>query len=178
MRHGFVTRGVLHREKMIMPEFHIRIAGDELTFSAGHFITLEDGECERLHGHTYRVAVEVFGPLNDSRYVVDFVAVRNALKAIIAELDHRVLLPSQHSAIQVSSRAAAIEATFDDRRWVFPKDDCLLLPMANTTTESLAQYIGERLSVSLKSLDMASPNRLQIEIGEGTGCSAVCDVRV
>lgn len=175
---GLVVHGVLLQGKMNMAEFHIRVAGDDLVFSAGHFVTLEDGTCERLHGHTYRVAVEVFGPLNDSRYVIDFVAVRNALKAVIAELDHRVLLPTQHSAILVSSRATAVEAAFGDRRWVFPKDDCLLLPMANTTTESLARYVGERLSASLESLGPAAANRLRIEIGEGTGCSAVCDLRV
>jgi 6-pyruvoyltetrahydropterin/6-carboxytetrahydropterin synthase len=160
-----------------MADFHIRVAGDELVFSAGHFITLENGHCERLHGHTYHVAAEVFGPLDDSQCVVDFIAVRNALKAILAELDHRVLLPMQHAAIRISSQAAEVEATFADRRWVFPKGDCLLLPIANTTTEVLAQYVGERLSAALKSLGMASPNRLRIEIGEGTGCSAVCDLR-
>ena len=159
-----------------MPSFHIRVAGDDLVFSAGHFITLQNGACERLHGHTYHVAAEVFGPLDECQCVVDFVAVRNALKTIVAELDHRVLLPMQHRDIQVLSRAAEVEATFADRRWVFPQDDCLLLPIANTTTEVLAQYVGERLAAALKSLGMASPSRLRIEIGEGTGCSAVCDL--
>ena len=159
-----------------MPEFHIRIAGDDLSFCAAHFITLEGGRCERLHGHTYRVAAEVFGPLDDCQCVVDFLVVRNALKSIVAELDHRMLLPTQHAAIRVSSRAGEVEATFADRRWVFPQDDCLLLPIANTTTEVLAQYVGERLAAALKSLGMASPSRLRIEIGEGTGCSAVCDL--
>ena len=43
-------------------DFHIRIADDDLVFCAAHFITLEGGGCERLHGHTYRVAAEVHGP--------------------------------------------------------------------------------------------------------------------
>ena len=73
-----------------MSHFSIRVANDDLTFSAGHFITLEDGCCERLHGHSYRVAVEVGGSLNENQYVIDFVAVYNILKAILSELDHRV----------------------------------------------------------------------------------------
>jgi 6-pyruvoyltetrahydropterin/6-carboxytetrahydropterin synthase len=155
-----------------MPDFHIRVAGDDLVFCAGHFITLDDGVCEHLHGHTYRVVAEVFGPLDDSQCVVDFVAVRNALKTILAELDHRVLLPKKHAAIRVASQSSAIEVAFADRRWVFPQDDCVLLPVANTTNEMLAQYVGERLAAAMKSL-----SHVRIEIGEGTGCSAVCDLR-
>ena len=37
-------------------------------------------------------------------------------------------------------------ATFADRRWVFPSGDCRLLPVANTTAELLAAYIGEPLA--------------------------------
>jgi 6-pyruvoyltetrahydropterin/6-carboxytetrahydropterin synthase len=158
-------------------DFHVRIANDDLVFCAGHFITLEGGECERLHGHSYRVAAEVYGPLNDCRYVVDFLVVRNALKSILAGLDHRMLLPTQNPAIRVTPQHGQVEATFADRRWVFPQDDCLLLPLANTTTEMLAQYIGERLAAAIKSASGVSPARVRIEIGEGTGFAATCDLR-
>jgi len=160
-----------------MTDFHIRIANDDLVFCAAHFITLEGGACERLHGHTFRVAAEVFGPLDDCQCVVDFLVVRNALKSIAAELDHRVLLPTQHPAIRVSSRPGEVEVTFAARRWVFPPDDCLLLPIANTTTEALAQYVGERLAAAMKSSYGVSPSRVRIEIGEGAGCAAICDLR-
>jgi 6-pyruvoyltetrahydropterin/6-carboxytetrahydropterin synthase len=98
--------------------------------------------------------------------------VRNALKTILAELDHRVLLPTQHAAIRASSQTGEVEAMFADRRWVFPKDNCLLLAVANTTTEMLAQHVGERLAAALK---LAC--RLRIEISEGTGCAAICDLQ-
>ncbi len=159
-----------------MADFHVRIANDDLVFSAAHFITLEGGGCERLHGHTYRVAAEVFGPLNDSGYVVDFLVVRDALKYIIAGLDHRMLLPTEHPAVRVSTQHGEVEATFADRHWLFPQGDCALLPMANTTTEMLAQYIGERLTAAIKSSDGVSPARVRIEIAEGGGFTAVCDV--
>lgn len=158
-----------------MPDFHIRIANDDLVFCAGHFITLDDGTCERLHGHTYRVAAEVDGPLGEDQYVVDFLAVRNALKAILAELDHRVLLPERHPAIRVSSQAGQVEVAFADRHWSFPQDDCRLLPIANTTTELLAQYVGERLLAALSALGGGSLGVVRVEIGEGAGASAVCE---
>jgi len=154
-----------------MSNFHIRIAGDDLTFCASHFITLENGECERLHGHTYHVAAEAFGPLGDSRYVVDFVAARRALQEILAELDHRVLLPAKHPAIRLKIGPDEIEAVFADRRWVFPAGDCRPLPMANTTSELLAEYIGRRWKAALN-----WPGRIRIELDEGAGCTAVCEI--
>jgi 6-pyruvoyltetrahydropterin/6-carboxytetrahydropterin synthase len=161
-----------------MNEFHDRIANDDLVFSAAHFITLEGGACERLHGHTYRVAAEVYGPLNGSQYVVDFLVVREALKEIVAGLDHRVLLPTRHRAIRVStSQSGEVEVTFADRRWVFPQNDCLLLPIVNTTTEMLAQYVGEQLAAAIKRSSGILPSRMRIEIGEGSGYSAFCDLR-
>ncbi len=159
-----------------MPSFHIRIANDDLVFSAAHFITLNGGQCERLHGHTYRVAVEVHGPLDENRYVVDFVAVHKALKAIVDELDHRMLLPTRHSAIRVSARAGEIEVAWSDRRWVFPADDCLLLPVANTTTELLAQYVGERFQAALAALGGGAPGMVRVEISQRDGTSAVCEL--
>jgi 6-pyruvoyltetrahydropterin/6-carboxytetrahydropterin synthase len=158
-----------------MPQFHVRLAGDDLVFSAGHFITLADGQCERLHGHTYRVTAEIRGPLGDAHYVADFVAVGNLLRGILAELDHRMLLPTLHPAIRVASRAGEVEVTFAERRWVFPQDDCLLLPVANTTTELLAQYVAERLRTALAA-GGETPTTVGVEIAEGSGASAGCEL--
>lgn len=159
-----------------MPSFHIRLANDDLVFCAGHFLVFERGGCERLHGHSFRVAAEVFGPLDGNQYVVDFVAAGKALKAIVAELDHRVLLPTKHPAISLSSRSGEIEVTSGGRRWILPEHDCRLLPIANTTTELLAQYVGERFWAALVALGGAAPERVKIEIGEGGGASAVCEL--
>ena len=159
-----------------MPDFHIRIAEGDLVFSAGHFIVLEAGQCERLHGHSYHVAAEVHGPLNEDHFVVDFDAFHESLKNILAELDHRMLLPTRHPVLRVSAGEKEIEVSLTDRRWVFPKDDCLLLPISTTTTELLAQWIGERLKESLTALCGVPPRRVKIEVGEGTGSSAVCEL--
>ncbi len=153
-----------------MSDFHVRIAGDDLTFDAAHFITFEDGSCERLHGHTFHVAAEVAGPLNASQYVADFVALRAVLKGIVEELDHRVLLPTRHPVIRVEAQSDEVEATLDGRRWVFPEGDCLRLPVANTTTEALAAYVADRMAAAL-----AAPVRLRVEISEGSGSTAICE---
>jgi 6-pyruvoyltetrahydropterin/6-carboxytetrahydropterin synthase len=158
--------------------FSIRIATDDLVFSAGHFITLDDGHCERLHGHSYHVTAELRGPLDAAQCVIDFVAVRDALKHILADLDHRVLLPDRHPAIKVTAGEKEVEVRFADRRWVFPADDCRILPLANTTNELLAHYIAQRLLAELRTQygERLVLDRVRIEVGEGTGMSAICEL--
>ena len=101
-------------ETIVSEQFHVRIAKESLVFSAAHFITFAGNICERLHGHNYKVAAEVHGPLDENQYVVDFIAVRDALRAIVDELDHRMLLPTGHPTIRVSAGATSVEVSFED----------------------------------------------------------------
>ncbi len=166
-----------------MQTFHIRISGDDLIFSAAHFITLDAENCEPLHGHDYHVAAEVYGPLGEEHYVVDFVAVRDLLRGILAEMDHRVLLPTGHPTIRVTAEPERVPGqvpeevtvTFGERRWVFPRGDCLLMPIAATTSELLAGHVGRRLLDELQARCGLRPPRLRIEIRESCGFSAVCE---
>jgi len=155
----------------------VRISKNDLVFSAAHFITLDRNVCERLHGHDYRVAAEVHGPLDENHYVVDFIALGDVLRAILDELDHRVLLPSGDARIRVTADEREVEATFEDRRWVFPRSDCLLLPIPSTTAELLARYIGRRLLDALEARFGTRPARVRIEVHESRGLSAVCELR-
>jgi 6-pyruvoyltetrahydropterin/6-carboxytetrahydropterin synthase len=159
-----------------MERYHVRVSKDYLVFSAAHFITFSGGDCERLHGHNYRVAAEVEGPLDENQYVVDFIALRNTLRAILDDLDHRMLLPTGHPQIHVAANAVEVEVTFADRRWVFPRGDCVLLPIANTTAELLARHIGLRL---LEQLHPHLGDRhvcVRIEVDESFGQSAICEL--
>lgn len=156
-----------------MPSFSIRVAAADLIFSAAHFITFEDGGCEPLHGHDYRVKAELFGPLNANEYVLDFVLVKECLKSIVKELDHRVLLPGQHASVRVELQGEEYVITYAGRRWILPRDNCRILPIDNTTTEMFAQYIGQRLREVLSSKKQSSVTEISIEVGEGDGFAAV-----
>ncbi len=156
--------------------YHVRIAKDYLVFSAGHFITYDGNVCERLHGHNYRVAAEVFGQLDENQYVVDFIMLRDTLSAIVRELDHHMLLPTSHPQIAVVEDEREVQVTFEDRRWVFPREDCILLPVANTTTELLGRYIGRRLLDDIGQRTGARPARVRIEVDECFGQIATVDL--
>lgn len=153
-------------------KYHVRLAKEQFTFSAAHFITFAGNICERLHGHNYHVAVEVHGPLDENLYVFDFVALRDAVLAVTRELDHHVLLPTTHPKIKVESDDREVTVTFEERRWVFPLDDCVLLPVANTTAELVARYIGERLIAGMQ----PKPEKLIVSVDECDGQQGVCEM--
>ena len=159
-----------------MPQYHVRLQKEYHVFSAAHFITYNGNVCERLHGHNYRVAVEVPGPLDENQYVIDFIALRDTLKAIVDELDHHMLLPTGHPLIHVTAGEREVQVTFEDRRWIFPRGDCVLLPVANTTTELLAHYIGQRLLDDVQARTGSRPPRIRIEVDENFGQWGVCEL--
>ncbi len=156
--------------------YRVRIEKDYLVFSAGHFITFDGNICERLHGHNYRVAAEVFGLLDENHYVIDFILLRDTVKRIVDELDHHMLLPTDHPRIKVTANDREVTVTFAERRWVFPRLDCILLPVPNTTSEMLARYIGRRVLADLEAAIGIRPNRLRIEVDECFGQIAVCEL--
>lgn len=159
--------------------FRVRVTKDHLVFSAGHFITITTagGEiCERIHGHNWRTAVEVAGLLDENGYVFDFIALRDALQGIIAELDHRMLLPLRHPRIEVNVGDSEVEARYAERRWVFPRDECVLLPIEQTTAELIARWIGGRLRDALGS-NAGRLDTMRIEVEENFGQWAMWEWR-
>ncbi len=157
-------------------KFRVRVTKDHLVFSAAHFITFNGNVCERLHGHNWRVAAEVAGPLDENRYVFDFIALRDRLQEIVNRLDHRMLLPLHHPLIKVSRSTNEVEVRFENRRWVFPTEDCILLPIPNTTAEELAAWIAGELKSAVFDKTPHQLTTLQIEVEENFGQWAIAEL--
>jgi 6-pyruvoyltetrahydropterin/6-carboxytetrahydropterin synthase len=157
--------------------FHVRITKDYLVFCSGHFISYEGDKCERLHGHNYRAAIEIEGPLDENHYVFDFIALKARAKLITDELDHRMMLPTKNRVIVLEESANSVRVRYKEREWLFPRDDCVLLPIENTTAELLARYIGERLRADLKTTFNYVPLLLRVEVEESFGQSAQWETR-
>ena len=95
----------------------------------------------------------------------------------MSELDHRMLLPTDHPTIRVSTDDREVTALFESRRWVFPRDECVLLPIKNTTAELIAKYIAGRLAIALRERHQFVPDVLRVEVEEGVGVSAAYEWR-
>lgn len=159
-----------------MNQFEVSLEKESLVFSSAHFITFDGSICESLHGHNYRCKCRVRGTLDKNHYVVDFIALRAMLEAIADELDHHVLLPMKHEQIEVSEQEHEVVARFEDKRWVFPAEDCKLLPIENTTAELLAQWIGGQLINRLDSKTKSSLSSIVVSVDENYGQWATAEI--
>jgi len=64
----------------------------ETTFSAAHQLKGYKGECERLHGHNWKVQVQVIAEkLNEIDIAIDFHELKRLTIEVVSALDHNIL---------------------------------------------------------------------------------------
>jgi 6-pyruvoyltetrahydropterin/6-carboxytetrahydropterin synthase len=153
--------------------FRVQVTKDYLTFASAHFITFEGHRCETLHGHNYRVGVMCEGALDpETWYVFDFGVLKKLMKRLCDEIDHKVLLPTQSPKITLGEQGSSITVAVNgEPRYVFPKKDCVLLALPNTTVEMLAKYLAAKLRAEV--VASASLTAIEVEVEESFGQSAV-----
>ncbi|MCI4410467.1 MAG: 6-carboxytetrahydropterin synthase QueD [Thiotrichales bacterium] len=60
-----------------------------LEFAAAHRLRGYEGNCERLHGHNWKVAISVSGhELNEVGMLIDFKEIKRKGKMVLNQLDH------------------------------------------------------------------------------------------
>jgi 6-pyruvoyltetrahydropterin/6-carboxytetrahydropterin synthase len=129
-----------------MERWSIQVEKESFKFSAAHFLIFPDGSAERLHGHNYRVFLEVGAELSEFGLVLDFQRVKPVMRSLLETLNERLLLPGEHRELRVNEvDSDSLEVLYRERRYVVPKLDALVLPINNTSTENLATWIGRRL---------------------------------
>jgi 6-pyruvoyltetrahydropterin/6-carboxytetrahydropterin synthase len=156
-------------------EFRVSVTKDYLVFASAHFITFAGHRCEGLHGHNYRARVTIEGDLNqESWFVFDFVELKRIMKRLCDEIDHLVLLPLKSDRVAVVEEGETVSVSVDGKpRYLFPRRDCALLPIPNTTVEMLAQMLTERLQGELEKLGAKGLTAIEMEVEENFGQSAV-----
>ena len=155
-------------------EFKVAVTKDNLVFASAHFITFPGHRCERLHGHNYRTRVVVEGGLDpEAHFVLDFSEVKQITKRLTDEVDHKVLLPLQNPKIEIREEGDTVTVAVGGKpRYVFPKGDCALLPIPNTTVEMLAEYLAGRVARALASSEGVDLRAIEVEVEENFGQSA------
>ena len=161
--------------EMARKEFRVSVTKDYLVFASAHFITFAGHRCEGLHGHNYRARVTIEGALNEeSWFVFDFVELKRIMKRLCDEIDHLVLLPLESDRVKVFEEGDNVRVDVDGKpRYLFPRRDCALLPIPNTTVEMLAQMLTDRLKAELDKLGARGLTAIEMEVEENFGQTAV-----
>lgn len=154
--------------------YRVQVTKDYLVFASAHFITFRGHQCETLHGHNYRVGVAVEGSVDPETYfVLDFSVLKQMTRRFVDEIDHKVLLPTQNPKLAFHEDGDRLRVDyFGQPTYVFPKRDCALLPIRNSTAEMLAQYLGMKVREELGRSGFTHLTLLELEVEENYGQSA------
>lgn len=125
--------------------FSIEVAKDYFNFASAHFLIFSNGQREPLHGHNYQVSIVMEGELDPAGVVLDFISFKPLVKRICDGLDHRTLIQTASPVITLRQRPHEIELRYKQQKIILPRQDVLLLPLINTSTELLAEYVAGQI---------------------------------
>jgi len=158
----------------VQSPFRVQVSKDYLVFASAHFITFRGHQCETLHGHNYRVGVAVEGSVDaEAFFVLDFSVLKQITRRFVDEIDHKVLLPAQNPKLTFHEDGDRLRVDYFGRpTYVFPRRDCALLPIQNSTAEMLAQYLGVQVRDELSRGGYTHLTLMELEVEENYGQSA------
>ncbi|MCZ6598143.1 MAG: 6-carboxytetrahydropterin synthase [Planctomycetota bacterium] len=134
-----------------MEHWSIQVDKQYLKFSAAHFLIFPDGSAERLHGHNYRVFVEVDADLSSFGLVIDFHHIKPLIRELLGELDEHFLVPGEHPDLTCERRADGVtEVRYRERYYAAPSEDVIIMPLNNTSAENFAAWIGRELRTRME----------------------------
>jgi len=139
----------------------------KITFSATHIIP-GHSKCGRLHGHDYAINASIEGEMGPDGVVMDFISVKEFLRDVANELDHRVLIPAKDKGVRVGKDY--VEYKLGDKELRLPRSDCILLEIKVASAETLANFVLQRMLDKVKF--PKNVTRIEIGVDEGRGQGA------
>jgi 6-pyruvoyltetrahydropterin/6-carboxytetrahydropterin synthase len=154
----------------LMPRrFSIEVAKDYFNFASAHFLIFANGQREPLHGHNYQVSVAMEGELDKAGVVLDFISFKPLVKKICDDLDHRTLIQTESPLITLHRSSNAVEIIYKKERLVLPRGDVILLPLVNTSTELLAEYVANQIRRKVRQRFSATVRSIEVAVEEARG---------
>lgn len=161
--------------------FEVRVAKDTFKFNAAHFVAFKNFR-ERLHGHNYTVAVRLLGSrkIGSDGYVLDFGDIKAVTKKVCKDLNEHFLCPTLSDSIAITVEEQeggkeAVKLTCEDGAiFLFPSEDCAMLPIVHATTEELAIYLWDKILQGLDGelLRKRGIHTMEVTVAEAVGQEA------
>ena len=150
----------------------IRLAKQNMKFSAGHFTIFSATERERLHGHNFTVEVDIEARMLGNGMCFDYGIYKDRIVALCRELNEWVILPTRSPHLRIEEDGDHVYAHFNGQRIPFLRSDVLLLPIANATLEEFAWWFLQRLAEDGDALRAHAIDAIEVRVLSGPGQSA------
>jgi 6-pyruvoyltetrahydropterin/6-carboxytetrahydropterin synthase len=150
----------------------IRLAKQNMKFSAGHFTIFSATERERLHGHNFTVEVDIEARMLGNGMCFDYGLYKDRVVALCRELNEWVILPTRSPHLRIEEDGDHVYAHFDAQRIPFLRGDVLLLPIVNATLEEFAWWFLQRLTEDRDALRAHAIDAIEVRVLSGPGQSA------
>lgn len=139
----------------------------KITFSATHIIPMHS-KCGRLHGHDYAINTKIEGEIGSDGVIMDFIRVKEFLRGVAAELDHRVIIPVKDPGVKIGKEY--VEYAVGDKKLTLPRGDCIMLQIEVASAETLSNFVLRRMLEKVKF--PKNVTRIEIGVDEGRGQGA------
>ena len=87
---------------------------------------------------------------------------------IAHELDHRILIPDNGN-LKILESDGIVEVLLQDKRYMFPEEDCQRLPIVSSSAENLATYVLDRIKDEITMPTNVTALHVGIDEGYGQG---------
>jgi 6-pyruvoyltetrahydropterin/6-carboxytetrahydropterin synthase len=133
-------------------------------WEAAHRLPWHAGDCRHLHGHSYRMMVEVEGTPDDRGMLLDFKHLKRVLQPLVDRMDHATLVAEDDGDLRT-----ALEA-LESKRVVLPGD---------STAENVAAFVADHLLEEAADVLAAhSVTSVRVQVWETETCYAETARRV
>lgn len=158
----------------------IEIQKRYLKFSSAHMTIFPDGSKEPLHGHNYQTKITC--ELRDASFekMISFAVYKQVLEQICESWDEKILIQEKNPFVMMDTEGESLKLTICGKKYEFPKDEVVVLPVENISAENLAEILAIRMARALiKSghFDLQNPDSVleSLQLGvyetEGQGAS-------
>jgi 6-pyruvoyltetrahydropterin/6-carboxytetrahydropterin synthase len=121
----------------------------EFHWEMGHRLPFHSGGCQNIHGHSYRMRVELEGSLDDNGMVLDYFDMKEIVEPIVARIDHSFLCDERDAEMLAFFAANPLKH--------------VVVPF-RTTAENITSWMLQQIGASLASY--GNLRRLTIRLQE------------
>lgn len=133
-------------------------------WEAAHRIPWHEGKCKNIHGHSYKMIVELEGETNPNGIVMDFSELKDIVKPYIQLIDHTTI---------ISTNDTELLEVFETKKWKY-----YLLPF-DSTAENLCNYFADIIIKDHR--ELLSKNNIKavtVKIAETESAYASITIRI